>query len=106
MKYAISLVAAAGFASALALPAHAETAQRADGARANVPAVEHTDVSSQNRHYRGNRHYGYRHGYRHGPRYGYGYRYRPYGYYGGYRPYYSPGVSLGFYGGPRFGVWF
>ena len=62
----------------------------------NKAKVEHTDVSSQRRYYR--RHYGYRYrpyGYW-GPRYGY---YRPY-------PYYAPGVSLGFWGGPRFGVWF
>jgi hypothetical protein len=97
MKYAITLVAAAGLASALALPASAETGQRSDGLRTKAPAVEHTDISSQRRYYR----HGYRYGY--GPRYGY--RYRPYGYYG-YRPYYQPGVSLGFYGGPRFGVWF
>jgi hypothetical protein len=97
MKHAITLVAAAGLASVLALPASAETGQRSDGLR-NKAQVEHTDISSR-RYYR---HYGY------GPRYGYyrpyGYGYRPYGY--GYRPYYAPGVSLGFYGGPRFGVWF
>jgi hypothetical protein len=106
MKLAITLAAAAGLASVLALPANAETAQRIDGARSTTPAVEHTDVSSQRRHYRHN-HYGYRRGYHYGPRYG-GY-YRPYG--GGYgyygRPYaYGPGVSFGFGGGPRFGVFF
>lgn len=100
MKYAITLVAAAGFASALALPASAETAQRSDGLRTK-PQAQHTDISAQRRYYR----HGYRYRYGYGPRYGY--RYRPYGYYGyGYRPYYQPGVSLGFYGGPRFGVWF
>jgi hypothetical protein len=98
MKHAITLVAAAGLASILALPAHAETGQRSEGLRSQAQQVEHTDISSR-RYYRP---YGYRYGY--GPRYGY---YRPYGYYGyGYRPYYTPGVSLGFYGGPRFGVWF
>ena len=107
MKYAITLVAAAGLASVLALPASAETGQRSDGLRINTQA-EHTDVSSQHRRYnnrqvyRGNR-YGYGHRYGYAPRYGYGYR-QPYGYYG-YRPY-QPGVSLGFNTGPRFGVWF
>ena len=105
MKHVITLAAAAGLATVLALPAHAETAQRIDGARSTTPAVEHTDVSSQRRYYRHN-HYGYRRGY-YGPRYGGYYRpYRPYGY-GYYGPYtYGPGVSLGFGGGPRFGVFF
>jgi hypothetical protein len=106
MRYAITLVAAAGLASVLALPASAETGQRSDGLRTNVQA-EHTDISSQRRHYRyghrGYRHYGYRGGYRPyaGQRYGY---YRPYNY--GYGYGYGPGVALGFGGGPRLGVWF
>jgi hypothetical protein len=102
MKHAITFVAAAGLASALALPANAETAQRSDGLRNKSQQVEHTDISSQRRYYR--HHYGYRRGYHYGPRYGY---YRPYryGYYGPYA-YGGPGVSFGFYGGPRLGVWF
>ncbi len=104
MKHAITLAAAAGLAAALSLPASAETSQRIDGARSKAPAVEHTDVSSQRRYYRHNR-YGYRRGYHYGPRYG-GY-YRPYGYGGYYGPYaYGPGLSFGFGGGPRLGVWF
>jgi|SwirhirootsSR3_FD_contig_61_1841440_length_347_multi_6_in_0_out_0_1 hypothetical protein len=101
MKHAIALAAAAGLASVLALPASAETNQRGDGLRSKAQAthkqVEHTDVSSR-RYYRN---YGYR-AYR--PyRYGYYRPYRPY-YYGPYA--YGPGVSFGFGGGPRLGVWF
>jgi hypothetical protein len=101
MRHAIALAAAAGLASVLALPASADTVQRGDGVHGKAQAnrqFEHTDVSSR----RYNRHYGYR-GYR---PYRYGY-YRPY-----YRPYYygpyayGPGVSFGFGGGPRLGVWF
>jgi hypothetical protein len=100
MKHAIALAAAAGLASILALPASAETASGSDSLRGKAHVnrqAEHTDISSR----RYNRHYGYR-GYR---PYRYGY-YRPY-----YRPYYGPyaygpGVSFGFGGGPRFGVWF
>ena len=105
MRLAITLVAAAGLATVLALPASAESARPSDGLRTNVEA-EHTDISSQRRHYRqgnrGYRKYGYR-GYRPyaGPRYGY---YRPYNY--GYGYGYGPGVALGFGGGPRLGVWF
>jgi hypothetical protein len=106
MKHAITLVAAAGLASVLALPASTVTASAQTGQRGvsglhNHAQAGHTDISARryhNRHgYYG--HYGYRHHYW-GPRYGY---YRPYG----YGPYaYSPGVSFGFYGGPRLGVWF
>jgi hypothetical protein len=100
MRHAIALAAAAGLASMLALPASAETGQRSDGAHSKAQVdrqVGHTDISSR-RYYR---HYGYR-GYR--PyRYGYYRPYRPY-YYGPYA--YGPGVSFGFGGGPRFGVWF
>lgn len=105
MRHAIALAAAAGLASVLILPASAETTRHSDGLRTRAQMdhkqVEHTDVSSR-RYYR---HYGYR-GYR---PYRYGY-YRPY--YRPYRPYYygpyayGPGVSFGFGGGPRFGVWF
>ncbi len=108
MRNVLTLVAAAGLASALALPASAASGQSHDGVRAKGQAVQHTDISSQHRRY--HRNYSYRHrGYRVAPRYGYyrpygGYRPYGYGYYG--RPYYSPGISLGFYGGPRFGVWF
>lgn len=103
MKAVVATLAAAGIATVLSLPAQAEGTVRAHGANASTPTaqVQHTDVSSQRRRYR--RHYGYRYrpyAYR-GPRYGY---YRPYRY---ARPYYyRPGVSLGFWGGPRFGVWF
>ena len=94
MKHAVTLVAAAGLASVLALPANAQSGQSNNGLRSKT-TVEHTDISSRRYGYRGYRPYG-------GPRYGY---YRPY--YGGYSPYYyGPGVSLGFAGGPRFGVWF
>ena len=101
MKHANARAAAAGLASVLALPASAETNQRGDGLRSKAQAthkqVEHTDVSSR-RYYRN---YGYR-AYR---PYRYGY-YRPYRRYD-YGPYaYGPGVSFGFGGGPRLGVWF
>jgi hypothetical protein len=66
-----------------------------------------TDFSSQRRHYRGYRHYGYR-GYRR-PYYGnsYGYAPRPYygggygggPYYGGGYGYGGPSISFGFGGG-------
>ena len=101
MKAIVATLAAAGLAAVFSLPAQAEGTVTAHGA--STPAVHagHSDVSSQRRHYR--RKYGYRYrpyAYR-GPRYGY---YRPYRY---ARPYYyRPGVSLGFWGGPRFGVWF
>jgi hypothetical protein len=94
-------LAAAGMAAAFAMPAKADGTVRANGVN-NTAKIEHTDVSAQRRHYR--RHYGpryyrpYAYG---GPRYGY---YRPYGYYGPYA--YGPGVSFGFGGGPRVGVWF
>ncbi len=95
MKHAIALAAVAGLASVLALPASAEPNRRSDGLRSTAQ-VEHTDISSR-RYYRN---YGYR-----------GYRPYRYGYYRPYRPYYGPyaygpGVSFGFGGGPRFGVWF
>ena len=98
MKTIAVTLAAAGLAIAFALPAKADATATPQGARSGAQ-VEHTDISAQRRYYR--RHYGYRYApYRYrGPRYGY---YRPYG----YRPYYRPGVSLGFWGGPRFGVWF
>jgi hypothetical protein len=100
MKHAITLLAAAGLASVLALPASAETGQRSDGLRDKAQVnrhAEHTDISSR-RYYRN---YGYR-GYR---PYRYGY-YRPYysPYYGPYA--YGPSFGFGFGGGPRFGVWF
>lgn len=100
MKGMVATLAAAGMAVVFSLPAKAEGAAPMKAASNTAAQVGHTDVSSQRRHYR--RHYGYRYRpyvYR-GPRYGY---YRPYRY---YRPYYGPGVSLGFWGGPRFGVWF
>jgi hypothetical protein len=101
MKAIVATLAAAGVAVMFSMPAQAEGTARANGASNPTAQVGHTDVSSQRRHYR--RHYGYRYrpyAYR-GPRYGY---YRPYRY---ARPYYyRPGVSLGFWGGPRFGVWF
>jgi hypothetical protein len=110
MRFALTLVAATGFAAILAVPASAQTGQRSDGLRTNVQA-EHTDISAQRRHYRQGYRQGYRGGYRNygyrgyrpyaGPRYGY---YRPYNY--GYGYGYGPGVSLGFGGGPRLGVWF
>ena len=103
MKTIAVTLAAAGLAVAFAVPAKAESAATSLGARIGTQVehsqVQHTDISAQRRYHR-------RHGYRYapyryrGPRYGY---YRPNGY---YRPYYGPGVSLGFGGGPRFGVWF
>jgi hypothetical protein len=96
----VATLAAAGFAAVFAMPAQADQTTAPDGAR-NAAKVEHTDISAQRRYYRG-RYYGPRYRpYRYyGPRYGY---YRPYRY---YRPYYGPGVSFGFWGGPRLGVWF
>lgn len=109
MKHAIALVAAAGLASMLALPAQvspaqAQTSHNSTSLRAQGPAVEHTDISAQRRHYQHPRYgYGHRHYYR-GPRYGYYRPYRPYRHYGPYA--YGPGIGLGFYGGPGLGVWF
>ncbi|MGD9921383.1 MAG: hypothetical protein AB7V13_08035 [Pseudorhodoplanes sp.] len=99
-KAIVATLAVAGIAVVFSLPAKAEAASSVNGARNSTVQVGHTEISSQRRHYR--RHYGYRYrpyAYR-GPRYGY---YRPYRY---YRPYYGPGVSFGFWGGPRVGVWF
>ncbi len=104
MKAIVATLAAAGIAVAFSLPAKADGTARTHGASSPTAQVQHqvqhTDLSSQRRHYR--RHYGYRYRpYYRAPRYGY---YRPYRY---ARPYYyRPGVSLGFWGGPRFGVWF
>ena len=117
-KAIVATLAAAGFAALFSMPASAEGTAKANGASNPTAQVEHTEVSSHRRHYR--RHYGHRYrpyAYR-GSRYGYyrPYRYarpyyaRPYyGYYRPYRyarPYYAPGVSFGFWGGPRFGVRF
>jgi hypothetical protein len=109
MKAIVGTLAAAGIAAMLSMPAQAAGTTASDtanhGATNKTTAqVGHTDVSSQRRY---RRHYGHRYrpyAYR-GPRYGY---YRPYRYARPYygRPYYAPGVSLGFWGGPRFGVWF
>jgi hypothetical protein len=70
-------------------------------AKASTDVMQSTDISSRNRHYRAQRHYGYRN-YR--PQYGSSYGYyqpRPYyggGYGGGYgQPYYGSGYG---YGGP------
>lgn len=99
MKAMVVTLAAAGLAVAFAMPAKADQNVRANGASTKAQ-VEHTDISAQRRYYR------HRHGYRYrpyvhrAPRYGY---YRPYRY---SRPYYAPGVSFGFWGGPRLGVWF
>lgn len=107
MKAIVATLAAAGFAAVFSMPAQAEGTVRTQGAsnpaaQVQHTQVQHTDVSSQRRHYR--RHYGYRYRpYYSGPRYGY---YRPYRYARPYPYYYRPGVSLGFWGGPRFGVWF
>jgi hypothetical protein len=97
MKVILATLAAAGIFALFTIPARADaTAAPNDVSNAATATVEHTDVSARRRHWR---HYGYRH--------------RPYGYwgprYGYYRPYryaYGPGVSFGFWGGPRFGVWF
>ena len=97
MKAMVVTLAAAGFAAAFAMPAKADGTAKLNGVN-NTAKVEHTDISAQRRYYRG-RYYGPRYRY-HGPRYGY---YQPYRY---YRPYYGPGVSFGFWGGPRVGVWF
>jgi hypothetical protein len=99
MKAMVVTLAAAGLAAAFAMPAKADGTARANGVN-NTAKVEHTDISAQRRYYRRHGYYGPRYRYW-GPRYGY---YRPYPYY--YRPYYGPGVSLGFWGGPRVGVWF
>jgi len=111
MRMIATVLAAAGVVALMAMPASAKTETPANGLQSRS-GIETTEFSSQRRHYRHRhhsyrrhyaprRHYGYR-GPRHwGPRYGY---YRPYGYYG--RPYYRPGVSLGFGAGPGFGVWF
>lgn len=101
MKAILATLAAAGIAVAFSMPAQAAGTANVNGASNPTAQVGHTDVSSQRRHYR--RHYGHRYrpyAYR-GPRYRY---YRPYRYGSPY--YYRPGVSLGFWGGPRFGVWF
>ncbi len=105
MKAIVATLAALGIAGVMSMPAQAGGTAAPHGATSTAAQVGHTDMSSQRRNYR--RHYRYRpyaHRYRpyvyRGPRYGY---YRPYRY---YRPYYRPGVSLGFWGGPRFGVWF
>jgi hypothetical protein len=99
MKAMVVTLAAAGIAMAFAMPAKADRAAGLNGV-SNTAKVEHTDISAQRRYYR--RYYGPRYRpYRYwGPRYGY---YRPYRY---YRPYFGPGVSFGFWGGPRVGVWF
>ncbi len=111
MRMIATVLGAVGIVALMAMPAGATTQAPSNGLQ-NRSGIEKTEFSSQRRHYR-HRHHGYRryygprryYGYRGprywGPRYGY---YRPYGYYG--RPYYRPGVSLGFGGGPRFGVWF
>lgn len=96
MKAMVASLAAAGFAALFAMPAQAADRAKTNGVH-NSAKVEHTEVTAQRRYYR--RHYAPRHRYW-GPRYGY---YRPYRY---YRPYYGPGVSFGFWGGPRVGVWF
>lgn len=104
MKAIFGTLAVAGIAAVLSLPAQAggiTAGHTANHGAMNTTAAQvgHTDVSSQRRY---RRHYGHRYrpyAYR-GPRYGY---HRPYRY---QRPYYRPGVSLGFWGGPRFGVWF
>lgn len=98
MKAMVVTLAAAGIAAAFAMPAKADGTARANGVN-NTAKAEHTDISAQRRYYRRYGYYGPRYRYW-GPRYGY---YRPYPY---YRPYYGPGVSLGFWGGPRVGVWF
>lgn len=95
MKTMVAAFAAAGLAAVFAMPANADGTAASHGV-STTAKVEPTDISAQRRHYR--RHYGY--------------RYRPYGYwgprYGYYRPYhyYGPGMSFGFWGGPRVGVWF
>ncbi|MFZ5691289.1 MAG: hypothetical protein ACOY5F_08530 [Pseudomonadota bacterium] len=101
MKAMVVTVAAAGLAAAFAMPAKADGSARADCVN-TAAQVEHTDISAQRRHYHRHRYHGHR--YRYVPRYGYYRPYRPYGYYAPY--YYRPGVSFGFWGGPRLGVWF
>jgi hypothetical protein len=100
MKAIVGTLAVAGIAAMLSMPAQAGGTATNDRTASNPTAqVGHTDVSSQRRHYR-------RYGHRYRP---YAYRGQRYGYYRPYRyarPYYGPGVSLGFGGGPRFGVWF
>jgi hypothetical protein len=98
MKAMVVTLAAAGIAAVFAMPAKADGTARANGVN-NTAQIEHTDISAQRRYYR-HRYYGPR--YRYAPRYGYYRPYRPYRY---YRPY-RPGVSFGFWGGPRLGVWF
>lgn len=95
MKVIVPTLAAAGISILFAMPANADAAAKSNGV-SNMEAVDHTDISA---HRRGRGYYGYRYRpYRYwGPRYGY---YRP------YRYYYGPGVSFGFWGGPRVGVWF
>ena len=131
MNKIVTAIAVTGVAFLLALPAPATAKTRTDGAS----NIEHTEFSAQRRHSRSHRHWrGHRHahrgwqhrhrGWRGGrywaPRYAWGPRYRyrgpRYGYYRplryGYRPYYrpyayyGPRVSVGFWGGPRFGFWF
>lgn len=95
MKVMVATLAAAGLALVFAMPAQADATATTDGV-SNRTKVEHTDLSANRRHWR--RHYGYRH-------HPYGYWGPRYGYYRG--PYaYGPGVGFGFWGGPRFGVWF
>jgi hypothetical protein len=98
----LASIAAAGFVAVVAMPAQAGQSALPNGVLSTAQS-EHTDISAQRRYHR-HRYYAPR--YRYAPRYGY---YRPYRYarpYGYYRPYYSPGVSFGFWGGPRLGVWF
>lgn len=98
MKAMVVTLAAAGIAAAFAMPAKADGTTRTNGIN-NASSVVHTDISAQRRYHHRHRYHGPR--YRYAPRYGY---YRPYGYYAPY--YYRPGVSFGFWGGPRLGVWF
>ena len=136
MKKIVTAMAVAGVALLLALPAPATAKVRADGASniEHTEFSAQRRHWRGHRHWRGNRHWAHRGGWRHrhsgwrgrywgpryawgprtrywGPRYGYYRPYRPwrYGYYRPYyRPYayYGPRVSVGFWGGPRFGFWF
>jgi hypothetical protein len=99
MKVLIATLAAAGLAAVFAMPAKADATARPDGV-SNTAKLDHTDLSAQRRHWRRHSRYHHRHhGYWGTPRHYYGpYAYGPYAY--------GPGVGFGFWGGPRFGVWF
>jgi len=98
MKAMVASFAAAGLAALFAMPVQAAERTQTPYGVTSTAKAGHTDISAR-RYHRHRHYYGPR--YHHwGPRYGY---YRPYA----YGPYaYSPGVSFGFWGGPRLGVWF